>query len=67
MRLRYFSRGFSHNGLSFAASGLSMRAEYAPSAAKHSYSYAFCLQERPGIACPAPAIRKLMKNAGLGR
>jgi len=50
--------------LPFAASGLSMRAGYAPSAANHSYGYAFCLHARPAIACPAPYIRNLMKNPG---
>jgi len=59
--LRGSRRHIQHKALSFAASGLSMRAGYAPSAATHSFGYAFCLHARPGITCPAPYIRNPMK------
>jgi len=57
-----FLRSGANCALAFAASGLSMRAGYAPSAANHGYGHASCLHARPGIACPAPYIRNPMRN-----
>jgi len=55
---------YADDALHFTAPGLSMRTGYAPLAANHSYSYASCLHAHPGLACPVPSIRDLMKNPG---
>jgi len=58
-------KGTIMNGaLHFTAPDLFMRAGCAPLPAKHGGRHAFCSHSRPGLACPAPSIRDLMKNPG---